>query len=61
MNNDIMKRPHFTRACWPFTCSDCLEEMPAESLMMVVDKTPLNKLGRSTLCETCGKKLLETT
>jgi hypothetical protein len=64
MTANIMKRPHFTSSCWEFTCSECLEEQPANSLMMEVWRPagePLIRQHKATLCEKCGKKLLETT
>lgn len=60
----IIERPHFTSSCWDFTCSECLEEFPADSLMMPVDLplgVPAVQRHAAKLCETCGKKLLETT
>lgn len=52
---------HFTLACWPFTCSECLEEFPADSLMMIVDVYPVLRNNPKRLCEACGKLYLEST
>jgi len=49
---------HFSSSCWPFTCSEYLEEKPADSLMMVVQQYPIFEHPRKQLCETCGKKFL---
>lgn len=60
-------QPHFIKAAWPFTCSECLEEFPGDSLMMIyherlaprVSGTGV-KADTKHLCEACGKLLMES-
>ena len=60
-------RPHFIRADFSFTCSECLERFPINSLLMVYREclaaAPLLMGVRPAtkhLCEECGKLLLES-
>lgn len=63
-----MSGPHVVRARWAFTCSECLEEFPADSPMVVwqeeLARNPLTQQpvrGQTKhLCEGCGKLLLES-
>ena len=63
----IDELPSFVRASWPFTCSECLEEMPEGSPMMVYrEELAPRRCGVGVrpatrrFCEDCGKLLIES-
>lgn len=62
-----MERPHFVYANWEFTCSECDEVFPANTLMMVHRERLAPRIcglgvkpSTKYLCEACGKLLLES-
>lgn len=62
----MLSGPHFILADRPFVCSECGEEFPANSLLMIhrerlAPPVLFGSVKASTkhLCETCGKLLLE--
>jgi hypothetical protein len=60
-----LARPHFVYANWAFNCSECLEQFPANTLMLVHRERlarAAGSIGSKTvyLCEACGRLLLES-
>lgn len=57
------KGPQVVRAAWPFTCSECLEEFPEGSRMMVYREELARRIGMGVkpatriYCEECGELL----
>jgi hypothetical protein len=54
--------PHFVRSWIAFTCTECLELSPAESLMLVTERRSENGGMKipARLCERCGRVIVES-
>jgi uncharacterized protein with PIN domain len=57
-------RPHFIPCDAPFSCNECGETFPKDSLLMIYrERVPkMYRMGyeERKLCENCGKLLLES-
>lgn len=63
----IEESPQFVCAAWPFTCSECLQEFPAESRMMIYREELAPRLCGAGVtpetrryCEDCGELLVDS-